>query len=48
MTELGHSSHLRELETIATYTSGSDYIVINSPTLLATKWWIGNAGKVSL
>ena len=45
MTELGHSSFLRGLETTATYDRASEQFVIHSPTVTATKWWIGMAGK---
>ena len=44
MTELGHSSHLRGLETTATYDHDSREFVIHSPTTTSTKWWIGMAG----
>lgn len=47
MTELGHSSNLRGLETTATYDSAGDCFVIHTPTLLATKWWIGMAGQTA-
>ncbi|CAG8483788.1 1261_t:CDS:10, partial [Scutellospora calospora] len=47
MTELGHSSFLRGLETTATFDIVHDEFVINSPTLTATKWWIGMAGQTA-
>ncbi|OZJ04119.1 hypothetical protein BZG36_02826 [Bifiguratus adelaidae] len=47
MTELGHSSALRGLETTATYDQDRDEFVIDSPSLLATKWWIGMAGHTA-
>lgn len=43
MTELGHGSNVRDLETTATYDSDNDEIVINTPTETARKEWIGNA-----
>ena len=46
MTELGHSSFLRGLETYATYDASAQEFVIHSTTLTATKWWIGMAGQV--
>ncbi|KAI9493173.1 acyl-CoA dehydrogenase/oxidase [Zychaea mexicana] len=47
MTELGHSSALRDIETTATFDPNTDEFVINSPTITATKWWIGMAGKTA-
>ncbi|KAG0171631.1 acyl-Coenzyme A oxidase [Apophysomyces sp. BC1021] len=47
MTELGHSSALRDIETTATYDRASDEFVINSPTITSTKWWIGMAGQTA-
>jgi len=47
MTELGHSSFLRGLETTATYDRKSEQFVIHSPTVTSTKWWIGMAGKTA-
>ncbi|KAI9594845.1 hypothetical protein BDF19DRAFT_423262 [Syncephalis fuscata] len=47
MTELGHSSFLRGLETTATFDKVTDEFVIHSPTLTATKWWIGMAGETA-
>ncbi|KAG0318713.1 acyl-Coenzyme A oxidase [Dissophora globulifera] len=40
MTELGHSSNLRGLETTSTYDRATNEWVIQSPTLTSTKWWI--------
>jgi acyl-CoA oxidase len=47
MTELGHSSHLRGLETLARYDKASDEFLIESSGILATKWWIGGAGETA-
>jgi alkylation response protein AidB-like acyl-CoA dehydrogenase len=47
MTELGHSSFLRGLETTATYDKKTQEFVLHSPTLTATKWWIGMAGETA-
>lgn len=47
MTELGHSSHLRGLETTATYLPESQEFVIHTPSLTGSKWWIGNAGQIA-
>ncbi|KAI8991758.1 acyl-CoA dehydrogenase/oxidase C-terminal [Mycotypha africana] len=43
MTELGHGSNVPGLETTATFDEGADQFVIHTPTLTATKWWIGGA-----
>eukprot|EP01091_Cochliopodium_minus_P001281 TRINITY_DN11142_c0_g1_i1.p1 TRINITY_DN11142_c0_g1~~TRINITY_DN11142_c0_g1_i1.p1 ORF type:complete len:672 (-),score=169.49 TRINITY_DN11142_c0_g1_i1:94-2109(-) len=47
MTELGHSSYLRGLETTATYDPNTEEFIINTPTLTATKWWIGMSGQTA-
>lgn len=46
-TELGHSSALRDIETTATYDQATDEFIIDSPTITATKWWIGMAGQTA-
>jgi acyl-CoA oxidase len=46
-TELGHSSNLRSLETTASYDSANKEWIIHSPTLTATKWWIGMSGETA-
>lgn len=43
MTELGHGSNVAQLQTTATYDSSNDTFKINTPDLMATKWWIGGA-----
>ncbi|KAJ3217076.1 fatty-acyl coenzyme A oxidase [Dinochytrium kinnereticum] len=47
MTELGHSSSLRDLETTATLDLETDEWVIHSPSLTSTKWWIGMVGQTA-
>ncbi|KAI7885421.1 acyl-CoA oxidase [Lichtheimia hyalospora FSU 10163] len=47
MTELGHSSALRDIETTSTYDQATDTFVVNSPTITSTKWWIGMAGQTA-
>ncbi|KAG0006985.1 acyl-Coenzyme A oxidase [Entomortierella chlamydospora] len=47
MTELGHSSNLRGLETTSTYDHATNEWVIHSPTLTSTKWWIGMSGETA-
>lgn len=46
-TELGHGSNVRGLETTATYISETGEFEINTPTLTATKWWIGSLGRTA-
>jgi acyl-CoA oxidase len=43
MTELGHGSNVRDLETTATYDAASDELVVHTPTPRAQKAYIGNA-----
>eukprot|EP01120_Amphizonella_sp_Union-15-10_P008001 TRINITY_DN2789_c0_g1_i3.p1 TRINITY_DN2789_c0_g1~~TRINITY_DN2789_c0_g1_i3.p1 ORF type:complete len:591 (-),score=93.84 TRINITY_DN2789_c0_g1_i3:29-1801(-) len=47
MTELGHSSFLRGIETTATYDRQTREFVIHTTTLTGTKWWIGFAGQTA-
>src|SRR6185437_7209230 len=43
MSELGHGSNVRDLETTATYDASTAEFVIDTPTPSAHKEWIGNA-----
>eukprot|EP00742_Colponemidia_sp_Colp-10_P008777 GILJ01009528.1.p1 GENE.GILJ01009528.1~~GILJ01009528.1.p1 ORF type:complete len:685 (+),score=118.63 GILJ01009528.1:1-2055(+) len=43
MTEKGHGSNVRALETEARYDRSTEEFVIHSPTSNAAKWFIGNA-----
>ncbi|CDK28565.1 unnamed protein product [Kuraishia capsulata CBS 1993] len=43
MTEMAHGSNVAALETTATYRKETKDIVINTPHVGATKWWIGGA-----
>jgi acyl-CoA oxidase len=45
MTELGHGSDVRSLETTATYDPATDEIVVDTPSQSARKDYIGNAGR---
>ena len=45
MTELGHGSNVKGIETIAEYDHENDEFIINSPTKTAIKFWIGNLAK---
>ncbi|KAJ3357728.1 fatty-acyl coenzyme A oxidase [Allomyces javanicus] len=47
MTELGHGSNVQGLETTATFDEASDEFVIHTPSLSATKWWIGGAAHTA-
>ncbi|KAJ3174259.1 fatty-acyl coenzyme A oxidase [Geranomyces variabilis] len=47
MTEIGHGSNVAGLETTATYDEMSDEFVIHTPSLTATKWWIGGAAQTA-
>uniref|UniRef100_A0A668A2Q4 Acyl-coenzyme A oxidase n=1 Tax=Myripristis murdjan TaxID=586833 RepID=A0A668A2Q4_9TELE len=46
-TEMGHGTHLRGLETTATYDPATQEFVLNSPTVSSIKWWPGALGKTS-
>ncbi|XP_062853905.1 peroxisomal acyl-coenzyme A oxidase 1 isoform X2 [Trichomycterus rosablanca] len=46
-TELGHGTHIRGLETTATYDPATQEFVLNSPTVTSIKWWPGGLGKTS-
>ena len=43
MTETGHGSNVRDLETTASFDRETDEFVIHTPTDAARKDWIGNA-----
>jgi acyl-CoA oxidase len=45
MTERGHGSNVRALETLARYEPAQEQFVISTPSLSAGKEWIGNAAK---
>ncbi|KAL4648029.1 peroxisomal acyl-coenzyme A oxidase 1 isoform X1 [Arapaima gigas] len=46
-TEMGHGTHVRGLETTATYDPSTQEFVLNSPTVTSIKWWPGGLGKTS-
>ncbi|XP_069050723.1 peroxisomal acyl-coenzyme A oxidase 1 isoform X1 [Lepisosteus oculatus] len=46
-TEMGHGTHIRALETTATYDPSTQEFVLNSPTVSSIKWWPGGLGKTS-
>jgi len=43
MTEVGHGSNVRDIETVARYDADTGEFVIHTPDPLAKKQWIGNA-----
>ncbi|KAJ4915192.1 hypothetical protein Rs2_00742 [Raphanus sativus] len=43
MTELGHGSNVKGIETVATYDPRTEEFVINTPCESAQKYWIGEA-----
>ncbi|KAK8964614.1 Acyl-coenzyme A oxidase 3, peroxisomal [Platanthera guangdongensis] len=45
MTELGHGSNVRGIETVSTYDSNTQEFLINTPCESAQKYWIGGAAK---
>ncbi len=45
MTELGHGSNVRDLETVARYEPEADCFILHTPTATARKEWIGNAAQ---
>lgn len=45
MTELGHGSNVRGIETVTTYDPHTGEFVINTPCESAQKYWIGGAAK---
>lgn len=44
---MGHSSALREIETVATFDVATDEFVLDSPSVTSTKWWIGLVGHTA-
>ena len=47
MTEIGHGSFVRGIETTATYDISTQSFDIHTPALTSTKWWIGGAAKTA-
>jgi acyl-CoA oxidase len=47
LTELGHGSNVRGIDTTATYDHSTKEFILHTPTEKAMKFWIGGAGKSS-
>ncbi|KAJ4850820.1 hypothetical protein Tsubulata_037026, partial [Turnera subulata] len=45
MTELGHGTNVRGIETVTTYDSSTEEFVVNTPCESAQKYWIGGAAN---
>jgi acyl-CoA oxidase len=45
MTELGHGSNVRGIETVTTYDSNKEEFIISTPCESAQKYWIGGAAN---
>ncbi|MFP2932135.1 acyl-CoA dehydrogenase [Pyxidicoccus sp. 3LG] len=45
MSELGHGSNVRDVETVARYDAATGEFVVHTPTEAARKEWIGNAAR---
>lgn len=46
-TELGHGSNVRGLETLAIWNPSDKTFTMHSPSLTASKWWIGSLGRTA-
>ena len=47
LTELGHGSNVRAMETTAIYDIGTKEFILHSPTDTSLKFWIGSLGKTA-
>mmetsp|Transcript_8160 Transcript_8160/g.7750 ORF Transcript_8160/g.7750 Transcript_8160/m.7750 type:complete len:299 (-) Transcript_8160:764-1660(-) len=47
LTEIGHGSNVRGIETTAEYDPETEEFIINSPTDTSAKFWIGNLAKTA-
>lgn len=47
LTELGHGSNIKEMETTAIYDPETKEFILNSPTDTSMKYWIGSLGKTA-
>jgi acyl-CoA oxidase len=46
-TELGHGSNVQGLETVAVYDESKQEYDLHSPSMTASKWWIGGLGRTA-
>jgi acyl-CoA oxidase len=47
ITELGTGSYVKAFQTTATFIPETDEFEINTPTITATKWWVGAAAQTA-
>ena len=47
LTELAHGSNVKDIQTTAVFDSQSGEFILNTPTDMAMKFWIGNAGEIA-
>jgi acyl-CoA oxidase len=47
LTECGHGSNVRSMQTIATFDDKTNEFILHSPSYDAYKWWIGGAGATA-
>jgi acyl-CoA oxidase len=47
LTELGHGTNVRSIQTTAHYNCETQEFILNSPNYESYKWWIGGAGRTA-